>query len=106
MTERTLADQAGLVIRSLLRNSLLSDHVVMPEGERGIVASEVVAKLDGVVPLPNAEQARLAFEAMNEFIDRVDRGEVRSTRTYTKFKSILGLGGIQHTDGVPEVRGT
>jgi len=27
--------------------------------------------------------------AMIEFVDRVDRGEVRSTKTYSKFKKIL-----------------
>lgn len=34
------------------------------------------------------EQVR---EAMTEFVDRCDRGEVRSTSTYAKFKRILGL---------------
>lgn len=29
------------------------------------------------------------YEAMQEFVNRVDRGEVRSTATYKKFKSIL-----------------
>lgn len=29
------------------------------------------------------------FDAMQEFIDRVDRGEVRSKKTYEKFKTIL-----------------
>lgn len=29
------------------------------------------------------------LEAMQEFIDRVDKGEVRSTRTYNKFKEII-----------------
>lgn len=29
-------------------------------------------------------------EAAQEFIDRCDRGEIRSTRTYNKFKTILG----------------
>lgn len=29
-------------------------------------------------------------EAMQEFVDRVDKGEVRSRRTYAKFKKILG----------------
>jgi hypothetical protein len=28
--------------------------------------------------------------AMREFVERVDRGEVRSTRTYAKFKALLG----------------
>lgn len=28
-------------------------------------------------------------EAMQEFIDRCDRGEVRSTKTYNKFKAIM-----------------
>ena len=30
-----------------------------------------------------------ALEAMQEFVDRVDKGEVRSTYTYNKFKDIL-----------------
>lgn len=29
------------------------------------------------------------LEAMQEFVDRVDKGEVRSTKTYSKFKSII-----------------
>lgn len=29
------------------------------------------------------------LEAMQEFVDRVDRGEVKSKNTYTKFKSII-----------------
>ncbi len=28
--------------------------------------------------------------AMQEFVDRVDKGEVRSKRTYAQFKEILG----------------
>ena len=32
---------------------------------------------------------RLMQEAMEEFVDRVDKGEVRSKYTYTKFKEIL-----------------
>ena len=29
------------------------------------------------------------YEAMQEFVNRVDKGEVRSNKTYNKFKSIL-----------------
>lgn len=29
--------------------------------------------------------------AMQEFVDRVDKGEVRSKRTYAKFKELLGV---------------
>jgi hypothetical protein len=29
--------------------------------------------------------------AMKTFVERVDKGEVRSSKTYTQFKSILGL---------------
>lgn len=29
------------------------------------------------------------LEAMQEFVDRVDKGEVRSNRTYNKFKQII-----------------
>ena len=32
--------------------------------------------------------------AMQEFLDRVDRGEVRSRRTYEKFKSVLYHNGV------------
>lgn len=28
-------------------------------------------------------------EAMQEFVNRVDKGEVRSVKTYTKFKELL-----------------
>mgnify|MGYP006869257084 CR=1 FL=1 len=31
----------------------------------------------------------VAKEAMQEFVDRVEKGEVRSHRTYSKFKTIL-----------------
>ncbi len=30
-------------------------------------------------------------KAMNTFVERVNKGEVRSKRTYTQFKNILGL---------------
>jgi hypothetical protein len=39
-------------------------------------------------------------EAMQEFVDRCDRGEIRSKYTYTKFKEILKSFG----DGVNHVR--
>ena len=29
------------------------------------------------------------LDAMQEFVDRVDKGEVRSTYTYNKFKKLL-----------------
>lgn len=34
-------------------------------------------------------QAPAMYTAMQEFCDRVDRGEVRSRKTYEQFKSIL-----------------
>lgn len=37
-----------------------------------------------------AENKRLK-EAMKVFVDRCDKGEVRSTRTYNKFKQLLGI---------------
>jgi hypothetical protein len=40
-------------------------------------------------PEVSAGRTHRAFEAMQEFCDRVDRGEVRSKRTYAKFKAIL-----------------
>lgn len=36
------------------------------------------------------------YEAMQEFVDRVDRGEVRSTATYNKFNSILAKARGEH----------
>jgi len=30
-------------------------------------------------------------EAMTTFVERVDKGEVRSKKTYSQFKAILGL---------------
>ena len=42
---------------------------------------------DDIVKL--TKQLEEAGEAMQEFVDRVDRGEVRSKYTYAKFKAIL-----------------
>lgn len=42
---------------------------------------------------------QLALAAMQEFCDRVDRGEVRSKRTYAKFKEILAMDGPNVGDG-------
>lgn len=36
------------------------------------------------------QKMRSMRDAMQEFVDRVDKGEVRSKRTYAKFKEILG----------------
>lgn len=56
---------------------------------------------DGRFPDPVAEMvwereyadlfaaAPALYDAMQEFVDRVDRGEVRSKATYGKFKAIL-----------------
>lgn len=35
--------------------------------------------------------AETMAEAMEEFVDRCDKGECRSTYTYNKFRKILGL---------------
>lgn len=37
-----------------------------------------------------AAKMRVMRDAMQEFVDRVDKGEVHSKRTYAKFKEILG----------------
>jgi hypothetical protein len=36
-----------------------------------------------------AQSAKAAIEAMREFCERVDRGEVQSRYTYAKFKAII-----------------
>ncbi len=41
------------------------------------------------VLLPELEKQKAMHAAMQEFVDRCDKGEVRSTKTYTKFKAIL-----------------
>jgi uncharacterized coiled-coil protein SlyX len=44
----------------------------------------------------NAEQEseiEVLKAAMQEFVDRVDKGEVRSTKTYNKFKALLNPNG-------------
>lgn len=38
-----------------------------------------------------ASKLRAMRDAMVEFVERVDKGEVRSKRTYAKFKEILSL---------------
>jgi hypothetical protein len=55
-------------------------------------ASDMIYMLDG----PEQREAQVevelsaeAFETMREFCARVDRGEVRSKRTYAKFARIL-----------------
>lgn len=45
--------------------------------------SDDVANADLIAAAPEM------YEAMQEFVNRVDRGEVRSTATYNKFKTIL-----------------
>lgn len=43
---------------------------------------------DGLI-LAMAYEIEELREAVQEFVDRVDRGEVRSKRTYAKFKALL-----------------
>ena len=43
---RSLHHQAALVIRSLLRDSRLADHVVAPYNEKPIVASNLITQLE------------------------------------------------------------
>jgi hypothetical protein len=37
------------------------------------------------------DYAQSMENAMTEFVERVDKGEVRSRKTYSKFKDILGI---------------
>ena len=72
----------------------------------GVIPQDGVFAEDGLAPicivtpvkqmnefdLPNATLIAAApemLEAMQEFVDRVEKGEVRSVKTYAKFKSII-----------------
>lgn len=43
---RTLNQRAAMVIRSLMRDLHVSDHIVFPEGENAISANKVLAELE------------------------------------------------------------
>ena len=42
-------------------------------------------------PLPEGKDVEVMEKAMRKFIDRVDKGEVRSKKTYAEFKKILNM---------------
>ena len=52
-------------------------------------ASSFTSKQDGEALQQENERLRAA---MQEFVDRLDRGEVRSRYTYAKFKQLLETG--------------
>lgn len=74
------------------------DHLVSGSGVIGL-ATVYEGCLDdgGDEMMANARLISIApemMEAMQEFCDRVDRGEVRSKRTYAKFKELIkSIGG-------------
>jgi hypothetical protein len=41
--------------------------------------------------LPEGKDVEAMEKAMRKFIDRVDKGEVRSKKTYAEFKKILNV---------------
>jgi len=59
---------------------------------RGVVSEARQASVPAPQSEPPSQQTELLermAEALQEFVDRCDRGEVRSRRTYAKFKEIL-----------------
>lgn len=65
---------------------------------RGLILATVYSHLESNQPRQEAEaNAKLIasapdlLEAMQEFCERVEKGEVRSTYTYTKFKALIKL---------------
>lgn len=42
-----------------------------------------------VVPPEKTQTLEDCIDAMQEFVSRVEKGEVRSTKTYSKFKKLL-----------------
>ena len=59
--------------------------------KNGIADAEFIVRACNRYPKNRAESDLLGecLEAMQEFIDRVERGEVRSKYTYNKYKAIL-----------------
>lgn len=56
---------------------------VVYEGVHGDPRAEMEANAHLIAASPTM------YEAIQEFCDRVERGEVRSKRTYTKFKELI-----------------
>lgn len=57
-------------------------------------SKEAQVKIDShhvIVDLAQFEKAQQMEQAIITFIKRRDAGEIRSTKTYNSFKSILGL---------------
>ena len=56
------------------------------EGMQGYYISSNAPPSGAFVPIEQVEQMR---QAMQTFVNRVEMGEVRSTKTYNQFKEIL-----------------
>jgi len=71
------------------RIDAVSEYLAAIRALPGIPApDDAVAALQAQLATANADADRLA-EALKEFCCRVDAGEVRSRRTYAKFKGLL-----------------
>lgn len=64
--------------------------VVVSEMDDGSKKEELSANAHLIAAAPEM------YEAMQEFVDRVECGEVRSVKTYSKFKAILAKARGEH----------
>lgn len=78
-TTKRFMDNKGLAITD--SDSILICEVSHDLGQLSLKEYEANAKL--IVAAPEM------LEAMQEFVDRCDKREVRSVRTYAKFKEII-----------------
>jgi hypothetical protein len=62
---------------------LVEDNGVLSRGYNQKETAEVEANANLIAMAPEL------LEAMIEFVERVDKGEVRSTKTYNKFKELI-----------------
>ncbi len=76
---------AGQALQGLMTRNMSSALACEMAEEAGVRLAGKMSRLEDV----SAELVR-AKAAMQEFCDRVDRGEVRSAYTYNKFKDLLG----------------
>lgn len=74
-----LSDYKSLSVGSLSQNTVIA-HCYLPNKE---IEQEQKANALLISKAPEM------LEAMQEFCHRVDRGEVRSKRTYAKFKELI-----------------
>lgn len=99
------ADQEHLVVYDDARfqqNAIFNRGAKWMHSEASSIIAAKNAEMDTLREMNNSYSEELSNKnveierlkaAMQEFVDRVDKGEVRSTKTYNKFKALLNPNG-------------